>query len=513
MRRRRVSPLPVAVVVGFDLSVGLVFGSSALAAEALLQASDSTITIRSASIRIAAFAFSALWWYLITTLAFDSISRFATERERLLRDLIAWQTLQVQEEHVEAELRSSVAAELDESVARTRTIALAAIDERKESQGDLADQLRGLAEKSVRSLSHELMDRAQAEYPRSGLASSARSVVRENRFASFSMAIVIALVFLPITATSLGPGPGLVTALVFGAIAGLLLHGADTLMERRGFDSRWTSAVTVVVILTLTLLAVFALSDSGNSSGLPGSLPATSEVVAIVVFIFVGMVVTSLARALFENRARVLGRLRIDTDEEQARQIAVADRLAAASRKVASELHGSLQTKLMACAGAIDESTRSEDAQAMQEALSRTLDVLAQPLAEHPTGDVETVELSDAVASCAGAWQGLLDIESSVASELRSTTQYSNSCAVIIEEALANSYRHGNARHVEVRVFQRNGSIVVEVDDDGSGPGVQRPGLGMRRMTSIADVALESSEQGARLTALLRDSPVDESQL
>lgn len=505
MRRRRVSPLPVAVVVGFDLSVGLVFGSSALAAEALLQASDSTITIRSASIRIAAFAFSALWWYLITTLAFDSISRFATERERLLRDLIAWQTLQVREEHVEAELRSSVAAELDESVARTRTIALAALDERKESQSDLADQLRGLAEKSVRSLSHELMDNAQAEYPRTGLASAARSVVRENRFATFSMAIVIALAFLPITATSLGPGIGLVTALIIGAIAGLLLQGANTLMEKRGFDSRWTSAVTVAVILTLTLFALSALSGSDDLSGLPNSLPATSEVIAIFVFILVGMAVTSLAKALFTHRSRVLDRLRLDTDEEQARQIAVADRLAAASRKVASELHGSLQTKLMACAGAIDESTRSEDAQAMQEALSRTLDVLAQPLAERPASEVERIALSDAVANCAGAWQGLLDIESSVASELSSTTQYSISCAVVIEEALANAYRHGNARQVKVNVSQQNGSIVVQVDDDGSGPGSQQPGLGMRRMTSIADVALEPTAQGARLTAVLRE--------
>lgn len=507
MRSRRTSPLPIPAVIAFDFSVGLVFGSSALAAEVLLRASGSELTAKSAAIRIVAFAVSALWWYLITTLAFDSISRFAKERERLLQDLVEWQTMQVQEEQVEAELRSSVASQLHESVQRTRSIALAALDDRQKTNADVAEDLRGLAEKSVRALSHDLMDRAQAEYPRSDVRSAMAGMLRENRFASFSMAMLVILAFLPTTATGQGPGTGLLVAVFLGAAAGLVLGSANLLMERRAWDSRLTSIVAVAVVLALAFGAVTNLAPRSDSSSSTGTLPSANEVVGIFVFILIGIAVTSLAKALFTHRARVLDRLRVDSDEERARQIVVAERLAVASRKVASELHGTLQTKLMACAGAIDESSRTGDAQTMREALSRTLDVLSAPL--HETGVIgeELSTLENAVAKCAAAWLGLMEIEVLIDPDLARTTEFSSACVVIVEEALANSFRHGDADSVVISIRRNGSSIAIEVVDDGRGPSNQPDGLGMRRMTSIADVSLTALAQGTRVTALLRTHP------
>jgi signal transduction histidine kinase len=61
----------------------------------------------------------------------------------------------------------------------------------------------------------------------------------------------------------------------------------------------------------------------------------------------------------------------------------------------------------------------------------------------------------------------------------------------IAQEAITNALKHGHAQHVSVRLFQRNGRVVLVVHDDGRGlpePSRRGEGMGLRIMAHRAAV-------------------------
>ena len=59
----------------------------------------------------------------------------------------------------------------------------------------------------------------------------------------------------------------------------------------------------------------------------------------------------------------------------------------------------------------------------------------------------------------------------------------------VINEAIANSFRHGAASKVDVKIKSEGKDIVIEVVDDGSGLGKGKPGLGTDTFSSLAGVS------------------------
>lgn len=510
LRHRRERPLPVFGVIAFDMGTGLVFGATALAGEALLGASAAELTPRSAIIRAVAFAVSALWWYLITTLAFDSIDRFAHERRNLVARLVEWQGMLLREEQVEDELRASVAGELSEPVQRTRSVALAALARSDDDVRAVSDDLRDLAGTSVRTLSHDLMERADREYPRSDLRTALPVVLREHRFAVWPMAALVLLVLLPSGASGPASGVGLVGVLGAALATAGLLAAVNLVMDRTRMDTRWVSVVALVLLQGLTLTALVVLTRAASpAGGGDASTPSAVALIGTVVAITLGVIVTSLLKALHTHRSRVLNRLRIDSDEARAEQTVMSLRLATATRKVASELHGSLQTRLMTCAGALDSAVDAGDPAAIDEALTRVLEVLADPLADpEMSGErAERLSLMESVSRPVREWEGILDVRVFIDPEVTGEDDdLASAATVVVEEALANSYRHGHASSVTIDVTRVDDGILITVEDDGTGLGANPPGLGVRRMQSVSRFGIEALPVGTRVTARITRS-------
>ncbi len=90
----------------------------------------------------------------------------------------------------------------------------------------------------------------------------------------------------------------------------------------------------------------------------------------------------------------------------------------------------------------------------------------------------------------------------------------------IVQEALSNVRKHAHARQVSVRLFERDGEIVLEVSDDGQGftaedvPDITRHGLrGMRERANMigADFQIISqSFQGTTMRLILPASLAEE---
>src|SRR5205814_10222894 len=87
----------------------------------------------------------------------------------------------------------------------------------------------------------------------------------------------------------------------------------------------------------------------------------------------------------------------------------------------------------------------------------------------------------------------------------------------IIQEALSNAYRHGQARHVSVGLSIDAQALTVTITDDGRGLtmahgepalGVGIPGMRARAEQLSGRFEITSAEGGTRVTAVLpRGSP------
>jgi signal transduction histidine kinase len=78
----------------------------------------------------------------------------------------------------------------------------------------------------------------------------------------------------------------------------------------------------------------------------------------------------------------------------------------------------------------------------------------------------------------------------------------------VIQEALANTLRHANARHASIRVYSSDGKVVFEVKDDGQGfnPAAITPGFGLRAMrdhTQLLQADLVIENRGGTLIKLI----------
>lgn len=489
LRRRRVEPLPVSGVILFDMSVGVVFGASTILAEIVVDPTGQAITPVAAVVRILAFALTTVCWYVITTILFDARQRFWDERERLLDELVQAQMAQVQEQQVIEGLRAQVRDELKAPLAEAQlATASALLDEQGES-AEISEQLRGLATGSIRSLSHAMAKEGERTYPRSGFVVVMRSFASEIRFAIVPVLILIATAYLIDVTIRSGTQISVLATVVFAAVCAVIMAGANAAMDRL---PRFRIPIYAGAFVLLEAIALLYVSGVAPGSG--GSITLSGrEVAALVLIVTIGLLGTSYAAAVMTHRVRVLARLRADADQATAEQMAMAQRISDASRIIASDLHGSLQTRLMVCAGALDQATATGDAELVRQALDQAWKVLRNPFSD---GAGEQT-LTEVVERHVKRWRGLVEVDTLVEPRLlMSGPSIVEAVDVVLEEGLANAYRHGHAGRARVVLSLDSGIPTICIEDDGVGPGASDPGLGSRRMAGFGGVELRPGGVG-----------------
>ena len=501
LRSRRVSPVPVAGVLVFDMSVGVVFGASSIGAEILINPLGDAISAGEAALRIIAFAFTTVCWYVITTILFDARQRFWEERERLLEELVEAQLSQVQEQQVIESLREEVKAELKEPLAQAQLATATALLEESAEPAEIADQLRALASGSVRSLSHELHKDEERAYPRSGFLTVMGSFSREARFAVIPVLIMIAVAYLIDATIRNAAQVGIVPTVGFAGVCAVVMLVANRIMDRLQTGRLLLYAVTFLMLEVIALLYVLGMTPWAWWTGTVEVASLTvGEIVVLLLIVAVGLLGTSYADAVLTHRARVLDRLRSDADLAFAEQLARAQRLSDASRMIASDLHGTLQTRLMVCAGALDQARAEGDPVVIREALDQAWRVLRSPFSD----TADNTSLPETVDLHVSRWDGLLDITCQLGPSVQGLdSQVAEAIGVVLEEGLANAYRHGSATCAEITISLDGSTVVVTIQDDGIGPADGAVGMGSRRMAAVGDVTLASTPTGGLLTVRL----------
>jgi len=147
-------------------------------------------------------------------------------------------------------------------------------------------------------------------------------------------------------------------------------------------------------------------------------------------------------------------------------------------------LHGAVQTRLIACGLMIEHARNNQDDVALNLALLEAIAVMQAPLPVASTGDALGVEVNRKVS----LWEGLCKFDVQIDQCLNDLSNpESQEIGRVIEEGISNAVRHGGATHIALSIAQGlEGSVVVQLDDNGSGPGGGKPSVGSALLTQIS---------------------------
>lgn len=508
-KHRRVRPVPAWVAIGFHLGVGLIFGLVVvLGGDRFIQTSD-----QDPGIRIVVITMIGLWWGLTSALVLEARDRFDRQRAALIDQAVGLELATISESEAAMRLRSTIAQEAGPSLTATR----AEIDEvlsgfaaqsqtllPVEEWWQISASLRETADSTIRPLSHRLWEATERQYPRPALGRVLTRLVLYQHFGVLPTMTILAIGYLPAGVYRLGLSMGVLATLVMTLGAGVILAGANALMNRVRIRR------AVIFLATLVLLEVYAIGYLALLAAAVGDVfVLNAEILGGALAIAISVLLPAAFACLNDMRAEVLDRFRLDTDQARVRQLANARQLAQITRQAARDLHGSVQTRLISCAVAIEQASRSGDVTQFRHALEVSIAILDAPLPDQD--DDASINLRSAIIEMCVPWEGLcrFTVEAD-ADVLAIQGPIAMAGGRIIEEAVANACRHGLAESVAIRVTRVEGpALRFEVEDDGSGPTGGVPGLGTAMLAGLSRgrVALEAAPSGgARLTVLL---PID----
>jgi signal transduction histidine kinase len=204
----------------------------------------------------------------------------------------------------------------------------------------------------------------------------------------------------------------------------------------------------------------------------------TLLVVLVEASLILLLLVNRRERLRAEAEARLLARNVVKAQEEER-------------ARIARELHDDISQRVawLSILAAREDPSRDQCAElsAALSTLGRDLNRVAYSL--HPDA-LESVGLAAAVDELAERFGGASGIDIVVErGELPGDLELPQAvslCAFrVVQEALRNAWRHGEAKHVRVLLAVRDGGLQLAVDDDGKGfdpRNVQRRGLGLLSM-------------------------------
>jgi signal transduction histidine kinase len=175
------------------------------------------------------------------------------------------------------------------------------------------------------------------------------------------------------------------------------------------------------------------------------------------------------------------------------------------SRELAKYLHGTIQSRLMASAMALERAGRKGNKKALERELEEAYKSLRVPSAEYFSAPEETFK--EEITKVVSKWNDLMKVKVTISSTIPKIPGHkAQEIGNVINEGLSNSFRHGNASKVDVSVTHKSDQLSVIIKDDGDGFKGGTGGLGSEWFRAIAGNAwsLASSKDGPGTTLELK---------
>lgn len=485
-RHRRVRPVSLATFVLYYAGNGFLYF---LGVQWLDVTSGAPSGIGWPARLVSSMAISLVWG-IAFSLLLDSSDRFHARRQELLEEMVEAEVTRVRESQEALRIRQALDAQVDEVLESTRTRLSSALESsviaREGGTGTQAAAaaalVRTAASDVVRPLSHDLQERADAAFPAPRVSGVLRQWWVHPRMPPLATALLVSSQTTAESVRNFGGAAAPLVSLLYFAGLYLLLVLIDRTARR---FPRWGRPVYLVGVLGSLALNV------GFAEGLSPDPVSMGDVAANVLFSITYIAITSLFDAVRQAREGLLESLASEVDAEEVRSRALQRETAAVVDSLARELHGRVQTQLVVCAAELERAAEAGDHPAVMVALAQAASALES--ATHP----QRLILTDVVAAWSAVMTVMLDVESVPAG-----AKQRDDVVAVVEEGLANAYRHGGASTVSVSLRLLSDSLRVVMVDDGAGVGEVVPGLGsqlMRRL-SADRTTLESRSEGTVLT-------------
>lgn len=505
-KNRRINPVPAWLVIAFHLGVGIIFGLVVvIGGDYYIESSQ-----QNPYVRIGVIGLIGLWWGLTAALVLEARDRFNRDREELLDKAVSLELASISEAETAMKLRSAISQEMGPVLDGTReqvdqvlsgfstqTQVLLPIEE----WWRISQSLRQTADSTIRPLSHQLWEATSKQYPRPRLGRVLSRLVLYQQYAVLPTMVILAIGYLPAGIYDLGAFFGSLATLAMAGGAGLLLLIANFFMHNfpKAHALYFIGAFVLVEIYAVAYLA--ALSQAQGNAFM-----WNAEILGGAIAVANSTLLPAAYASLNGVRDEVLDNFRVDTDQAQVLQLANAIQLARVTREAARELHGSVQTRLISCAVAIEQASRSGDIDQFRRALNTSIAILDAPLPEAAEDTSRTV--GEEIDRSCSPWSGLCLITTYIDTELEQMRgPVAMAAGRIIEEAVGNACRHGLADEITISVQAIAGPAAqFEINDNGCGPTEGAPGLGAAMLAGISrgQVSLMGRpEGGARLSVTL----------
>ena len=502
-RDRCTTPIPLPTLVIGTVVIGTVIALSlGLSAEWMGLESAQTLPLRIAGLVLIGSGFG---WGL--TLLLDEIDRSRQARTRLIERQVSAELASLQQTLLIEELRLELQGEVDarlreaqEDLAR-RLHELTTTPEGVAST-DTSLALRTLAEETVRPLSTQLWSTAARQYPRIKWSRVLVNTIRHEPLRPVLLAVVHVL------------GTALQTINRFGTTSGLLMLAmtvltifivclpANALMRRY---PAWHGRIFVVAVVILEVQIVPLVL--WRESLVPGSGTVAWAITQVAAGVLIILLTSGFGSWQQQRRATQRTYLQ-DLDQELVITLARSRAVAELARELSRTLHGTVQSKIVACAMVSEQAIESGNVEQLKDALEQAQRVLVSSRAQEkaPVGAVAEVRRKVAL------WDELCAIDVQIDAGIDDSTGSGERVGRVVEEGLANAIRHGGATALTVALKPVDGGIRIVIDDDGTGPpATPVPGLG----STVLDQAtggrwsLTALPRGARLEAIVSPRPED----
>lgn len=467
-RDRRAHPRPVAWVVLLGALAGLARGLIIGLGADLLSADAAAFT---ASRVITSTILGAV---LVPTLALllSIIDSYRTQRASLVADA--------------ARLHVDVMRAAGESDAIRATL-LASVRE------DLEDIARTGDAQKARDLGRRMwVDESTQTLPHLSWRDVVGQSMTRNPFPTGPVVLVWSLSAIGTLAAAIGLLPALEQVCVsVAAIAVLFVLGR-----------RWTAAGGGALAFVVVMLAAVVLTGPVASILFDDRPWPTGAglIVANTIWLPLLTLLIAIVMTAVRESEEVLASLAAEVDESAVAVIAARDETQRLRRELATQMHGTVHSRLLAATAIASEVT-------LQDAAAEALEASIGEAMLH--GEDDARPLSERVDEVVSTWSALLAVTLAVDScAAHESGRRAERAARVVEEALANAFRHGRATAASVAISRRDEVLEICIDDDGQGlPHNTTRGMGSALFDAVSAGAWSRSPRLQGGTRLLIDIP------
>lgn len=466
-RQRRTRPAPVAWLIALGALAGMARGAIALAVpESREVLGEGWLGVATAA---AYFVPSTVLMTVLITYLIAITDWYATERERLLRFEIDAEAARLRAVGALNAARAVITTRIQNSL-EEQLSALERAANVDSADARLSDTLLGAAAGYVRPESHRLWQERDGVPRRNSLGDLERASL------AAPLPIVLpyvlwAVVVVPAAAVHLGGATRIAGALAVLAAMAVLYPLGSAAIRRYAPAPQYLRAR----LLSLAVMIPAALVGPTVAAALGSQATSTLERVVPVAVIVALTIAVSWAQAALRLADSRLHTLRDHAEEAEFERLALEAATEQMQRELALYLHGTVQAGLVAAAYSLQDAAQRGDEVALERAIADARATAAQVSAQ-PSKPF-SADLAAKRAEIDDTWLGMLALRWSVPTADLDATLVER-IGNVVQECLANASIHGAATEATVRIAPDVEHIILEVIDNGLGPGDGKPGLG-----------------------------------